>query len=237
MSVIAIIPARGGSKRLPGKNILDFFGKPMIAWTIKAAVDSGIFDKILVSTDDEKIAQIARYYGADVPFLRISAADDFSPISNATLSALDQAENHWKQKYNVVVQLMANCPMRRSEEILIAMQAFKESGAKFQISCFPFGWMNPWWAAKLDESGIPEVLFPSATGVRSQDLPQLYCPSGAIWIADAAALKHDKTFYGNGHRYHPIHWTAAIDIDDTDDFDMARAVFAMRNSSSDTREY
>lgn len=227
MSSIAIIPARGGSKRLPGKNIMDFFGKPMIAWTIEAAIKSACFDKILVSTDDEAIAQTARDYGADVPFLRLAAADDMSPISTATLVALEQAENYWGHQFSTVVQLMANCPIRGSEEILAAIRAFKESGVGFQISCFPFGWMNPWWAAKLDEGGRPEALLPIAMGARSQDLAELYCPTGAIWIADANALKHEKTFYGAGHRYQPMRWTAAVDIDDAEDLEFARAVFAM----------
>ena len=227
MSAIAIIPARGGSKRLPGKNILDFCGKPMIAWTIEAAIHSGSFDRILVSTDDEMIAQIARDYGAEAPFLRATAADDISPISAATLVALEQAESHWGQQFNTVVQLMANCPIRGSKEIFEAMHAFKESGSRFQISCFPFGWMNPWWAAKLDETGRPEALFPGAMVARSQDLAKLYCPTGAIWIADAAALKCEKTFYGKGHRYQPMHWSSAVDIDDPEDLEMALAILAM----------
>lgn len=228
MSAIAIIPARGGSKRLPRKNILDFFGKPMIAWTIEAAINSGSFDRILVSTDDKEIAQVARDYGADVPFLRPAAADDISPISEATLIALEQAENHWGQKFNTVVQLMANCPIREGQEILAAMLAFRESGASFQISCFQFGWMNPWWAAKLDEVGRPEIMFPRAMGARSQDLERLYCPTGAIWIAEASALKREKTFYGRGHRYQPMRWSSAVDIDDAEDLEMASAVFAMK---------
>ena len=78
---IAIIPARGGSKRIPKKNIIDFNGKPMIAWTIKAALESKLFSKVLVSTDSEEIAEISQKYGADVPFLRRSFSDDITPVS------------------------------------------------------------------------------------------------------------------------------------------------------------
>ena len=84
MSHLAIIPARGGSKRLPGKNVIDFMGKPMIAWSIDAASASGLFDHILVSTDSEQIATIARDCGAEVPFLRTAHSDDHSPVSVAT---------------------------------------------------------------------------------------------------------------------------------------------------------
>ena len=231
MNAIAIIPARGGSKRLHGKNIVDFFGKPMIAWTIEAAINSACFEKVLVSTDDEEIARIAREYGAEVPFLRPSAADDMSPISTATLVALQQAENHWGCQFQVVVQLMANCPMRGTEEIKAAIAEYHSKDAKFQISCFPFGWMNPWWAARLDNDGRPTALFPQAMTTRSQDLPRLYCPTGAIWIADAAALMQEKTFYGTGHRLFPVHWTAAVDIDDAEDLQMARSIYLMKTAT------
>lgn len=232
MSAIAIIPARGGSKRLPNKNILDFFGKPMIAWTIQAAIEAACFDKILVSTDDEEIARVARDYGADVPFLRPTAADDITPISSATLVALNQAENYWEREFKTVAQLMANCPIRNGSDIRMAMAAFHANEAEFQISCFSFGWMNPWWAVKLDKEGKPEALFREAMGVRSQDLPKLYCPTGAIWVADAVAFKRDKTFYGKGHRYQPMHWTAAVDIDDAEDLELARAVYMMKQSNN-----
>lgn len=228
MNAIAIIPARAGSKRLPGKNVADFFGKPMIAWTIEAAIRSGCFGKVLVSTDDEEIARISRRHGAEVPFLRPSAADDITPVSAATLVALRQAEEYWGCTFQIAAQLMANCPIRGAEEIRAAMAEFKSNGAPFQISCFPFGWMNPWWAAKLDAGGRPEALFPEAMKARSQDLPRLYCPTGAIWIADAPALLREKTFYGPGHRFCPMHWTAAVDIDDAEDLQMARAVHLMK---------
>jgi CMP-N-acetylneuraminic acid synthetase len=90
---IAIILARGGSKRLPRKNILDFHGKPLLAWTVEAALHSGKFDRVLVSTDDREIADIARSFGAEVPFLRKIAAGDHASSSEATLAALQQAED------------------------------------------------------------------------------------------------------------------------------------------------
>src|SRR5690606_22090036 len=95
---IAIIPARGGSKRLPKKNILDFKGKPMIAWTIEAAISSELFDKVIVSTDTEEIKEISIQYGAEVPFLRQNTGDDFSPVSLATIEALNQAEKYFDEE-------------------------------------------------------------------------------------------------------------------------------------------
>lgn len=225
--VIAVIPARGGSKRIPRKNLVDFFGRPMIAWTIEAAARSGLFDAILVSTDDEEIAAISRGLGADVPFLREAHFDDSAPASLATLSALDQMERHGRSKFDIVVQLMANCPLRGAADIAAALESFRGNGAPFQISCVRFGWMNPWWAARLDDAGHPKPLFPEAWLRRSQDLEPLYCPTGAIWIAEVAALRAAGTFYGEGHVFLPLDWRAGIDIDDAEDLEMAKAAFAM----------
>lgn len=225
---IAIILARGGSKRLPRKNIVKLHGKPMIAWTIEAALVSGCYQRVLVSTDDVEIAKIARDFGAQAPFLRVAAIDDFSSSSEATLEALAQAESYWGEKYDVVSQLMANCPLRGKNEIKFAVDNFYQSNAIYQISCFRFGWMNPWWAFKLKKNGEPEFLFPEAINQRSQDLPELYCPSGAIWLAKSNNLKRDKTFYGPGHIFHPMHWVSAIDVDDSSDLEMAQICFDLK---------
>ncbi len=229
-NVIAVIPARGGSKRIPHKNIVDFMGRPMIAWTIKAALDSGIFKRIIVSTDDKKIAQIAENHGVEVPFLRDEFADDHSPVSQAVIKAVGQAEEHFGEKYDTVVQLMANCPIRTGQQIVDGYNNFKAKGAKFQISCFKFGWMNPWWAVKLNDRHIPTFLFPEIHGKRSQDLEELYCPTGAVWIADRKALRDEETFYGSGYIFHSMNWKYAVDIDNYDDLEMAQAVYYMVNS-------
>ncbi len=228
MKRIAIILARGGSKRLPRKNILDFHGKPLIGWTIEAALQSTHYDRVLVSTDDQEIAGVARSFGADVPFLRDTAADDITPSSEATIAALFQAEQYWGERFDVVSQLMANCPLRDAEDIKVSEQNFIKNKADSQISSFRFGWMNPWWAAKLNQEGTPEYLFPEARVVRSQDLPPLYCASGAIWIARAEALKYSNSFYTPNHSFHSLSWISAMDIDDAEDFEMAKACFLIK---------
>ena len=227
MQRIAIIPARGGSKRIPRKNIIDFDGKPMIAWTIRAALESDCFDCVLVSTDSEEIAEVSFAAGASVPFLRQANADDDAPSSLATISALKQAEAHWQTRFDRVAQLMPNCPLRDAAHIRDAMDNFRMRDIYYQISCFRFGWMNPSWAVKLDGDMTPTRIFPEAMSKRSQDLENLYCPTGAIWIAGRDALIEAGTFYGPDHRFFPMDWMGAVDIDDMDDYRMAMALLRM----------
>lgn len=229
---IAIILARGGSKRLPRKNILDLGGKPMLAWSIEAAVESALFERVLVSTDSKEIADLGRKYGAEVPFLRLSAADDESPTSLATHAALRQAEDHWQTRFDIVAQLMANCPLRGSAEIRQGMDAFEKSGAPSQISCFRFGWMNPWWAVTLDQDGSPAPLFPQALEKRSQDQPPVYCPTGALWIANRNKFIASKNFYMRGHRFEEIPWMAGTDVDDQEDYKMAQVCHLLAKSKT-----
>ena len=118
---------------------------------------------------------------------------------------------------------MGNCPLRNAHDIADAMDNFSNISPDAQISCFRFGWMNPWWAAELADGNRPEFKFTEALTARSQDLPPLYCPSGALWVADAKALKKNRSFYGRRSIFHPMPWISAIDIDDTEDLQMALA--------------
>jgi len=234
---IAVIPARGGSKRIPRKNILDFHGKPLIAWSIEAAKESGLFESILVSTDDPEIQTIARRFGAEVPFLRRAFSDDQSPTSLATIDSLKQYEEARGVRFDTVVQLMASCPLRGSADIVQSCASFATRDRKFQISSFRYGWMNPWWAHQVNDSGTPTSIFDSspfsdATKKRSQDLPKLYCPTGAIWIATVADLMESGTFYGPGHAFEEIPWSSAVDIDDREDWEMAETIYATRKRTS-----
>jgi N-acylneuraminate cytidylyltransferase len=231
VSQIAIILARSGSKRLKHKNILDFGGKPMLAWSVEAALESNCFDRVLVSTDSEEFAEIARQYGAEVPFLRNEAADDHSPASIATRIAGSQAENYWHERYDTVAQLLACCPLRTASDIRRSLHVFEKRDAVSQISCFRFGWMNPWWATDLDSDGNPIYLFPEARNSRSQDLPVLYCPSGALWLAKRDSFMSSNDFYMPRHTFFPLDWISAMDIDTNEDLLMARACLEIRKTT------
>jgi CMP-N-acetylneuraminic acid synthetase len=215
---IAIIPARGGSKRVPKKNIIDFDGKPMLAWSIEAAKESNLFDDIVVSTDSEEIAEVAIKFGASVPALRNNSADDFTPVSEATLETLLQLEVQGKV-FDEVIQLFAVCPLKTGKDIVNAHQFFTENNVPFLISCYKYVWMNPWWAIQLDENHQAKWVFEDAKK-RSQDLPELYSPTGAIWIAKVEALKKSKSFYGPGHIYWEMPWYRALDIDNVEDIQL-----------------
>lgn len=228
MRTIGIILARGGSKRLPAKNLIDLGGTPMITWTIRAALSSSIFEDLIVSTDSPEIADIAISAGASVPFLRSEAADDYTSSSDATLFALSQAERHYNRSYDCVAQLMANCPFRNDIHIKEIYNRFLDLKCDSIITAFKLGWMNPWWSSQIDEEGRPTWLFPNARTQRSQDLPNLYCPSGAIWLAQTTCLKKFRSFYTPDVRLHPIDWISAMDIDEQADLDMARAILNLK---------
>lgn len=224
MKRIAIIPARSGSKRIPDKNIKSFSNLPMLFWSIDSAIESDIFDRILVSTDSEKYAELARQRGAEVPFLRRSAYDDISTISLATYYALNQAKNYYQESYKTVVQLMPNCPLRKSQTIKNFVSSFESSSHTSLISACEYGWMNPNWAHSLNKNGVPVPLFPERIGKRSQDLPKLYFPTGSIWITNENNLLSTRNFYSKGWRFKVLPWDEAIDIDTEDDFKIAELI-------------
>jgi N-acylneuraminate cytidylyltransferase len=226
---LAIVPARGASKRLPGKNLIDFFGKPMLAWSIDAATKSGRFDRVIVSTEDESIAAAARAHGADVPFLRERHFDDHSTISDVTIHALHQLREKLNETYSTTVMLQATCPLRNAADVVSALDAFDAGAADFQMSCYEFHWANPWWAFRRDERGEAQWLFPESIGVRSQDLPRAFGLTGAICVAKTEALLAAGTFYGPGQRFEPISWSSAVDIDSAEDLEFAKAVYLVRH--------
>jgi len=227
-SSIAVIPARANSKRVPRKNIRLFLGKPIIAYTIEAALTSGLFGRVIVSTDSEEYAEIARQFGAETPFLRGDAlAGDHVPISAVTVDVLERLDPDGSL-YPDVCQLMANCPLRTAEDIQDSYRQFRESEARTQISVTRSGWLNPWWAMTRDDQYHLEPIFKEALTQRSQDLPALFVPTGAVWWAKSAVLRQEKTFHTPDRRGWEIPWFRAVDIDDEDDWLLAKALMQVR---------
>jgi pseudaminic acid cytidylyltransferase len=230
---IAVIPARGGSKRIPRKNIKLLHGKPLIAYTIEAALQSGVFEHVVVSTDDAEIAEVSKQFGAEVPFVReASLADDHTPASLVTLNALERLDPEGK-KYRYVSQLMPNCPLRDAVDIKKSFEQFRKNDADTQLSINRFGWLNPWWAFKMESFDIQnlnalEPLFPEAFKTRSQDLATLYALTGALWWSKIDVLRKEKTFHTSTRTGFELSWQHALDIDDEDDWQMAEILMAMK---------
>jgi pseudaminic acid cytidylyltransferase len=226
-AAIAIIPARGGSKRIPGKNIRSFSGKPMIAYTIAAACESGLFDRVVVSTDSEGIAEVALQFGAEVPFLRdANLADDFTPVSSVTADALVRLDPTG-DRFAVVAQLMPCCPLRTACDVCDSYREFEKSGAESQISMVRYGWQNPWWAMRRNDQHELEPVFSNQMSARSQDQPELFCPTGAIWWAKAEFLRRTKNFHLGNRMGWEIPWQKGIDIDTFQDWAMAEVLFRL----------
>jgi len=220
-AALAVIPARGGSKRIPGKNIRPLLGVPAIGWTIRAAIDSGVFGRVVVSTDSDEIARVALEYGAEVPFVRDAAlADDHTPVSAATADALDRLEPGGVL-FAHVAQLMPNCPLRDADDVRESFRQFAATGARSQLSVMRFGFQNPWWAMRRGNDFALDPLFRDQVTAPSQSLPELFCPTGAIWWARASVLRAERTFHVEGRTGWEISWQHGVDVDTEDDWAVA----------------
>jgi N-acylneuraminate cytidylyltransferase len=221
-SCVAVIPARGGSTRIPRKNIREFVGRPLIAYTIEAAVQSGVFARVIVSTDDEQVAEISRTHGAEVPFMRTaSLADNHTASSPVTADALERLDPSGVV-YAHVAQLLPTSPLRNASDVRASYEQFLMTGTSAQISISRFGWLYPWWAFERDPQMRLVPIFPEAMHKRSQDLPALFGPVGAIWWAKAENLRQTRDFYMPGRTGWEIPWERAIDIDTEDDWKLAK---------------
>ena len=179
-NAIAIIPARGGSKRIPKKNIKDFFGKPLIAYSIEVALASKLFEKVVVTTDDKNIAEIAKKYGADVPFLRPKElSDDFTGTGDVIEHAIKELESRG-ESYEYVCTIYATAPLLQKEYLVKAYNDLKKSDAvnAFSATTMPFPIQRTF---KLDKNGRCEMFMPEYYMSRSQDLEEAYQDAGQFY--------------------------------------------------------
>lgn len=183
---LAVIPARGGSKRIPRKNIKMFCGKPMIAWSIEAALESGCFDKVIVSTDDEEIAEVAREFGASVPFMRPSElADDYT----GTIPVIQQAIERLKVDgfdARQVCCLYATAPFVSPEDLQRGLATLERTGSQyaFSVTSYAFPIQR---AIRLMENGGVEMFYAEHFNTRSQDLEESYHDAGQFYWGLASA--------------------------------------------------
>ncbi len=224
MHNLAVIPARGGSKRIPHKNVRDFNGRPLLAYSIKAAKDSGIFEKIVVSTDDEEIARVARENGAETPFMRDkNLADDFTGTQAVTEDALKRMQGLGFDP-DFVCCIYATAPLLTGEYLKKAYAQFIEEKADYLYACCEFSFPVQ-RGQYLDEHHCPTPFMRECMPMRSQDLPKVYQDAGLFYFYSKAFLNHMKDPVLRGFVM-PRH--RVIDIDTPEDFTyaiaMARAV-------------
>ncbi len=180
MSNVAIIPARGGSKRIPGKNIKDFCGKPMIAYSIEAAIKSELFDRIIVSTDSEEIAKVAQEYGAETPFMRSAElATDQADCVDVVLDMLKQLKRE-KFNYEYACCIYATAPFVQENFLKEGLRQLMASDSlmAFSVTSFEFPILR---GLKINPEGLLELFWPEYEEARSQELPESYHDAGQFY--------------------------------------------------------
>lgn len=189
MERIAIITARGGSKRIPGKNIRDFCGNPIIAYSIKAALDAGIFDEVMVSTDSEKIAEIARSYGASVPFMRSEKTADDHATTNDVLREVLTEYGKQGRKFDELVCIYPTAPFVTAEKLQAAVKLMEEQQADGVTPVVRFSF-PPQRAFVIRDNAL-QYEFPEHRKTRSQDLEPIYHDCGQFYVMRSANVWED----------------------------------------------
>lgn len=191
MSSLAIITARGGSKRIPRKNIKEFLGKPIIAYTIEAALKSGAFDEVMVSTDDKEIADIAIKYGATVPFFRSSeTSNDFATTADVVAEVIDEYKKLGKD-YDYICCLYPTAPFVTSDAILTAMKTLIDKNADTVMPVVRFSFAPQ--RGLVEKDGMMVAMYPECMPMRSQDLEPVYHDCGQFYCMKALSFKQQKT--------------------------------------------
>lgn len=222
---IVIIPARGGSKRIPRKNIKNFAGHPMLSYPIRAAFASGVVDKVVVSTDDSEIAEIAVRYGADVPFIRdANLADDYTGTSAVIRDAIQRLRQlNWQLDHCAC--LYATTPLLSSDVIKQSLKLLHDTAADYVFTSARFSF--PIQRALLQtELGGVTPFDPQAIGKRSQDLPPTFHDAGQLYWATADTwLDSNKKIFGERSRMYVLPDHLVQDIDTIEDWRRAEVLY------------
>lgn len=229
---ICVIPARGGSKRIPRKNIKDFFGKPIIAYSIEAALKSNIFQRVIVTTDDEEIATIAGKYGAEIPFIRPKElSNDFTGIADVTNHAVDYLEN-LGEKYEYICTLYATAPFIQVKYLVKGYEALKSSDAvnAFASTSMAFPIQR---AFKIDKNGRCKMFTPEYYETRSQDLEEAYQDAGQFyWTNRTRQIQNDsKVIFSEISIPIILPRNLVQDIDTPEDWQQAELIFEAYNKT------
>lgn len=218
---VCIIPARGGSKRVPKKNIIDLMGKPLLAYSVEAAKNSGMFgEHIYVSSDSDEILSVGERYGAKPIRRPEEHSHDTAGLEGVTLHFLSEvgAEN-----FDHLCMLMPACPLRTGEDIAESHKQFLEKGGSCLMSVIDYQWLHPFWALQENEDGGLDWFFGKKYLIDSKLLPQhVYCPSGAVRWVEVQTFLQEKAFYGKKVTKYVIPFERGVDIDTFADLEMAK---------------
>ncbi len=217
---LCVIPARGGSKRIPRKNVKDFLGKPLIAYSIEAALNSGIFERVIVSTDDADIADVAVKFGAQVPFMRDAAlSDDYATSSDAVADAATRLGG-----YAHVCCLYATAPLITGEILREAYGKFEDAKCEFLFSATEFSFPIQ-RAIRLGEDGAVGMFYPQFALTRSQDLERAYHDAGAFYFGRREAWLEKKPIFAPHSRAFLLPRNLVCDIDTPEDFEFVQKLY------------
>lgn len=229
---IAIIPARGGSKRIPGKNLKIFAGKPMLAHSIEAALASRCFEKVVVSTDDPLIADAARRWGAETPFRRPpELADDYTPTRAVINHAIGEVANIYTLP-EFVCCIYATAPFLQHEDLIASLAALKAHQADFvfSVTTFPSAIQR---ALRILESGVVVPFFPESMGARSQDLDEAYHDAAQFYWGRPSAFLSNTPMFAGGSLPFVLPRYRVHDIDTLEDWQRAELMFEALKSATE----
>ena len=219
---LAIIPARGGSKRLPHKNILPLNNKPLIAWSIEASLNSELLDFTVVTTDSEEISDISQKYSVHI----IPRPKELSADTSTTIDVVLHTLSKLKENFDYIVLLQPTSPLRTTKHINEAIDFLLDKSADAVVSVCEMD-HSPLWANKLDEnSSMKDFFNKDISNKRSQDLATYYRINGAIYICDVKKLLEEKSFFLKENIYaYKMDKKASVDIDEEIDFKLAELLF------------
>jgi N-acylneuraminate cytidylyltransferase len=231
---LAIIPARGGSKRIPRKNIKNFCGKPMIAYSIECALDSGLFDEVMVTTDDEEIAAIARAYGAAVPFIRpAELANDHAGTIPVIAHAIQWYEAEGKA-FSAVCCLYATAPFVQQSDLRQGLETLESGPWQYVFSATSFGFPI-FRGFKRHDDGSVEMFFPDHFETRSQDLPEAFHDAGQFYWGRPGAWIGNKRIFERWSNVVILPRWRVQDIDCTEDWERAEVLMKLLREQGESK--
>jgi CMP-N-acetylneuraminic acid synthetase len=225
--ILAIIPARGGSKRLAHKNILPLADKPLIAYTIEAAKNSRYIDRVILSSDDDAIIKVAKEYGCDVPFIR---PQELAKDESRSIDVVIHAINTLKEQYDYVILLQPTSPLRTTQDIDVAIELCRDKNAVSIIGVCEME-HSPLWSNTLDKTmNMENFLDDKYNNTRSQDLPIYYRINGAFYMSTVSSILQNETFFVKKDIYASLmSQENSVDIDVSLDFIIAQSILKERN--------